>query len=98
MEAAQLTNMAMYNGLTEFEVKEEISKICSSRYSHCHCYSFSRISQNSLKYVYCSNNCSLSMGKSKRFLSSPDTTAATGIDDLSSSSGEVVELNETVPL
>ncbi|KAK6806011.1 hypothetical protein RDI58_003796 [Solanum bulbocastanum] len=88
--------------------------------------SFSRINQNSLKHVYGSNNCSLSIGKSKRFSYSPvlfprkrkslrfcnkfssesgaeasdlqDTTAVKGIDDLSSSSGEVDEWNETVPI
>uniref|UniRef100_M1BLP5 Protein DETOXIFICATION n=1 Tax=Solanum tuberosum TaxID=4113 RepID=M1BLP5_SOLTU len=126
MAAAQLTSKAMYNGFTELEVKEEISKSCSLRFSNRRCSSFSRINQNSLKHVYGSNNCSLSIGKSKRFSYSPalfprkrkslrfrnkfssesgaeasdlqDTTAVKGIDDLSSSSGEVDELNETVPI
>ncbi|KAG5624705.1 hypothetical protein H5410_009923 [Solanum commersonii] len=126
MAAAQLTSKAMYNGFTELEVKEEISKSCSLRFSNRHCSSFSRINQNSLKHVYGSNNCSLSIRKSKRFSYSPvlfprkrkslrfrnkfssesgaevsdllDTTAVKGIDDLSSSSGEVDELNETVPI
>ncbi|XP_060168711.1 protein DETOXIFICATION 45, chloroplastic-like isoform X3 [Lycium barbarum] len=126
MASAQLTTKAMYNGFTELEVKEEISKICSLRYAHRRCNSFARITQNSLKYVYGSNNCSLSIGKSKRFLSSPvicprkpkslrfrsmfssesgveasdleDATVVNGIDNLSSSSGEVFELNETVPI
>ncbi|KAM3376738.1 protein DETOXIFICATION 45, chloroplastic isoform X1 [Capsicum galapagoense] len=128
MAAAQLTSKVMHNGYTELKVKQEISKICSLRYSRQLCNSFSRISQNSLKYVYSSNNCSLSIGESERFLSSPvifarkrkslrfhnkfssesgveasdlqDTTAAQGIDDLSSSSGKVVfsELNEPVPI
>ncbi|CAN4107291.1 unnamed protein product [Withania somnifera] len=116
----------MYNGFTELPGKGEISRTCSLRYSHSRCNSFSRISQNSFEYVYASNNCSLSIGKSKRFLSSPvisqrkrkslrfhnkcnsetgveasdlqDTTAVKGMDHLSSSSGEVVELNETVPI
>lgn len=126
MAAAQLTSKMMHNGYTELKVKEEISKICSLRYSHCRCNSFSRISRNSLKYVCGSKTCSLSIGKSKRFLSSPvifprkqifvrfrnnfssesgaeasdlqDTTAVKGIEDLSRSSGEVVESNETVPI
>lgn len=126
MAAAQLTSKAMYNGFTQSEVKEEISKSCSLRCSHRRCCSFSRISQNGLKYVYSSNNCSLSIGKSKRFSHSPvlfprkeksirlrnkfssrsgveaydlqDTTAVKGMDDLSSSSGEVDEVNETVPI
>ncbi|KAK4740408.1 hypothetical protein R3W88_004105 [Solanum pinnatisectum] len=126
MAAAQLSSNAMYNGFTELEVKEEISKRCSLRFSNRRCSSFSRINQNSLKHVYGSNNCSLSIGKSKTFSYSPvlfprrrkslrfrnqfssesgaeasdlqDTTAVKGIDDLSSSSGEVDELNETVPI
>ncbi|KAK4378162.1 hypothetical protein RND71_000024 [Anisodus tanguticus] len=71
MAAAQLTSKAMYNGFTKLEGKEEISKICSLSYSHRHRNSFSRISQNSLTYVYGSSNCSLSIEKSKGFLSSP---------------------------
>ncbi|XP_047251219.1 protein DETOXIFICATION 45, chloroplastic isoform X2 [Capsicum annuum] len=71
MAAAQLTSKVMHNGYTELKVKQEISKICSLRYSRQLCNSFSRISQNSLKYVYSSNNCSLSIGESERFLSSP---------------------------
>ncbi|XP_055815450.1 protein DETOXIFICATION 45, chloroplastic isoform X2 [Solanum dulcamara] len=126
MAAAQLTSKAMYNGFIEWEVKEEISKSCLLRYSHRRCNSFSTISQNSLNYVYSSNNCSLSIGKNKIFSSSPvlfprkrkslrfrnkfsseggaeasdfqDTTAVKGVDDLLSSSGEVDELNETVPI
>ncbi|KAL3351009.1 hypothetical protein AABB24_023418 [Solanum stoloniferum] len=132
MAAAQLTSKAIYNGFTELEVKEESSKRCSLRFSNRRCSSFSRINQNSLKHVYGSNNCSLSIGKSKRFSYSPvlfprkrkslrfrnkfssesgaeasdlqDTTAVKGIDNLSSSSGEVdpfvgfSELNETVPI
>ncbi|XP_004231084.1 protein DETOXIFICATION 45, chloroplastic [Solanum lycopersicum] len=126
MAAAQLTSKALYNGFTELEVKEEISKCCSLRFSHRHFSSFSRISQNSLKNVYGSNSCSLSIGKSKRFSYAPVlfprkqkylrfrnkfssesgaetsdlqyTTAVKGMDDLSSSRGEVDELNETVPI
>lgn len=117
MAAAQLTSKALYNGFTELEVKEEISKCCSLRFSHRHFSSFSRISQNSLKNVYGSNSCSLSIGKSKRFSYAPVlfprkqkylrfrnkfssesgaetsdlqyTTAVKGMDDLSSSRGEV---------
>ncbi|TMX05649.1 hypothetical protein EJD97_012130 [Solanum chilense] len=71
MAAAQLTSKALYNGFTELEVKEEISKCCSLRFSHRRCSSFSRISQNSLKNVYGSDSCSLSIGKSKRFSYAP---------------------------